>query len=157
MRPRGPAPACRGSVDGVTSRCPFVVVVALFGCGPRTAPAAPVERAPVAEPPPATPPTDEASASACTGAYADQRQLYVDAEVEVHPDRETTFVDLCRRLPPTLQRCASPLYQIDHTAECDRAREVASPAESHAWLRMFDVLTGDPERLGAPPDPAPAP
>jgi hypothetical protein len=94
---------------------------------------------------PATTPID-----VCADAFADQRQLYVDAEVEVHPDHQTTFVALCQRLPPTLQRCASPLYQIDHALECDRARDASSRAESDAWHRMFDVLTGDATRLALP-------
>jgi hypothetical protein len=140
------------------SECLAIVFVVLLGCGPRSggataAPAAPAEgvRAPVAAAPStASAPADETTAEVCAGAFADQRQLYLDADVEVHPDRETMFVDLCQRLPPTLQRCASPLYQIDHMAECERARDAASRVESDAWHHMFGVLSGDPSRLVRP-------
>jgi hypothetical protein len=147
--------------------CSMLVVVFSLGCGPRPvasgrATAAPVvpeanAHAPVvASPPAASAPADETSPEVCAGAYADQRQLYLDANVEVHPDREPVFVELCRRLSPALQRCASPLYQVDRMDECERARDAATRVESDAWHRMFDVLTGDPSRLGSPPDAEPA-
>ena len=96
-------------------------------------------------------PADDASngqdAALCVTAFADQRQLYVDAEVEVHPDHEAVFLEHCRQLPLPLQRCASPLYQLDHETECEAARADADPAAQQAWSRMFDALDGPAERL----------
>lgn len=99
---------------------------------------------------PATEASDEPAAAPCETAFADQRQLYVDAELEVHPDHQAVFLEHCRQLPLALQRCASPLYQLDHERDCEAARDEADPASRHAWSRMFDALRGPEDRLRNP-------
>lgn len=158
-------PTARGEMVGMARGLVLSIAVLVGACSSRTqggdavatAPAAPAAGsssrvlAPAAA---ANPTVDEASdedaAAICTSAFADQRQLYVDAEVEVHPDHEAVFLELCGRLPLALQRCASPLYQLDHESECEAARDEADPASWEAWSGMFDVLRGPEERLMNP-------
>jgi hypothetical protein len=151
------------------ARAGVVAIVVMVGaCSPRTGGADAVESTPPTSSgsSPATPapaeakPVDEGAgagtgtgagdAAICASAFADQRQLYVDAEVEVHPDHEAVFLELCGRLPLALQRCASPLYQLDHEGECEAARDEADPAARQAWSGMFDVLRGPEDRLMNP-------
>lgn len=138
------------------------IVVLVGACSPRTQGADAVATAPPTSSgsssttlaPAAASPVDEASdaddAALCASAFTDQRQLYVDVDVDVHPDHEVAFLEHCRQLPLSLQRCASPLYQLDHMSECEAARDEVNAASSEAWSRMFDALRGPEDRLMNP-------
>ena len=148
-------------------------VFAVRGCGPG-APWWSAEAPPGVElvvPPPAPAPLPPASSigaspaapatasiaeptAACATAFADQRQLYVDAGTAVHPAREAAFLRTCATMPPAYQRCASPLHQIEHEAECAAVHEDEDRTAKAAWHRTFELLS-DPRPDLPPAAPGP--
>ena len=142
-------------MSAVTARWLAVISALLLSCSERRP--APAAATPAVRPEPAVDhmrreqPVDADSPGACETAFADQRQLYIDPDITVHPDREKLFLELCRRLPAELQRCASPLYQQEHDAGCEAQRTRADAPARAVWGGVFDVLEPADQSLAAPP------
>jgi hypothetical protein len=89
----------------------------------------------------------------CRRAFEDQLTLSVDIEVRdrgVHPGWEELFLTHCLTMPAHFQRCASPLYQIEHEAECNAVKSETGTPAKRQWSLTFEVLAGQ-ESLDKPP------
>jgi hypothetical protein len=94
------------------------------------------------------------AADPCATAFEDQLTLSVDIEIRergVHPGWKELFLDHCQSMPPAFQRCASPLYQTVHEAECEAVKEESGTPAARQWSATFKVLQDAPESLTNPP------
>ena len=141
------------------------VVASLFACAPAPA-VQPVEVAIVASqvapsatavaiaPPPGSLASAEPAADPCATAFEDQLALYIDIEIKekgVHPGWRLLFLERCQGMPLPFQRCASPLYQIGHGAECEAVKAESGTPAARQWSATFNVLQGAPPSLAGPP------
>lgn len=144
-----------------------VCCVSLVGCGGQPVPprnevdllapsvTASVSAASESAAPSASAVAQEQPGDPCATAFEDQLMLYIDVEVRergVHPGWRALFLEHCQKMPPAFQRCASPLYQTGHEAECNAVKSESGTPAKREWLATFDVLHGR-ESLSQPPPP----
>lgn len=113
-----------------------------------TVPASPLDSGSVASVKP------NVGVEACVTAFEDQVSLYHGVEVlesGVHPLRRARFLEACETMPSSFQRCASPLYQNEHEAECEAVKAESGTPAKRTWSLVFELLSSP--MLSEPPDP----